>query len=470
MDLNLLILILYILIVLAVGLIGRKRGGEGLDGFVVARRKMGVKIGLLSMGATILGGSSTLGIAGLGFEMGLVGVWWLLVGSMGLIILGWLFAQKIREMGPYTLPEIVGRIYGENMRIASSILIVVSWVGVISAQIVACGRLLKIISLLPIEIIMFICTFVFVLYTLLGGQRSVMRTDCIQFIILYGGICFVGLPIILRTVGGIGGLQNSLNPSLLSFPVNESFNWGDLIVLFLVVGIVYVVGPDIYSRIFSLKDTGTARKVPVYTGLIIIPFALSIVVLGLSARVLAPQISPEEAIPFLVVHHLPPIISGLLIISFIAAFMSSADTCLLTSSTILSMDIYPKLKYHAYKDEEEKSILLRTKLCIVLMGATSLLLAIYFKRIISILLISYSIFVAGVALPLILGFYKRILRLNGNGALASLIGGGFTALYLYISKAKDRLVDISGLIPFAVSIILLFGVSWIFRKTKDKRA
>ncbi len=463
MTLNILMLILYIIIVLAFGLIGKRKDGGGLDGFVVAKRNIGVRVGLLSMGATILGGSSTLGIAGLGFEMGLVGAWWLLVGSIGLIILGWVFAKKIREKGPYTLPEILGRIYGDNMRIATSILVVVSWVGVIGAQIVASGRLLKTISLLPIEIIMFGCTFVFMLYTLLGGQRSVMRTDCIQFIILYAGICFVGLPIILNMVGGISGLKDSINPSLLYFPVNEYFNWGDLIVLFLVVGIVYIIGPDIYSRIFSLKDIKSARRVPVYTGLIIIPFAISIVVLGLSARVLAPHISPEEAIPFLVVHHLPPVISGLLVISFIAAFMSSADTCLLTASTILSMDIYPKLKYRVYKDEEEKLILLRTKLCIVLMAGISLLLAVYFKRVISILLLSYSIFVAGVALPLILGFYKRILRLNGNGALASLIGGGCSAMYLYIAKAKDRLVDVSGLIPFAVSIILLFGVSWVFK-------
>ncbi|KON27182.1 hypothetical protein AC481_05485 [miscellaneous Crenarchaeota group archaeon SMTZ-80] len=278
----------------------------------------------------------------------------------------------------------------------------------------------------------------------------------------------MGLPIILSAVGGISGLKNSLDPSLLYFPVNEYFNWGDLILLFLVVGIVYIVGPDIYSRIFSLRDTKSAQRVPIYTGLIIIPFALSIVLLGLSARVLASHISPEEAIPFLVVHHLPPVISGLLVISFIAAFMSSADTCLLTASTILSMDIYPKLKYRVYKDEKEKLILLRTKLCIVLMAGISLLLAVYFKRVISILLLSYSIFVAGVALPLILGFYKRRLRLKGNGALASLIGGGCSALYLYISKAKDRLVDISGLIPFAVSIILLFGVSWISNRM-DRR-
>ncbi|GAH99699.1 unnamed protein product, partial [marine sediment metagenome] len=70
-------------------------------------------------------------MAGLGFGQGLTGAWWLLVGAIGLLILGCFFAKKARIATLYTLPELVERQYNRRVGLAASILIVITWTGVV---------------------------------------------------------------------------------------------------------------------------------------------------------------------------------------------------------------------------------------------------------------------------------------------------------------------------------------------------
>ena len=74
--------------------------------------------------------------------------------------------------------------------------------------------------------------------------------------------------------------------------------------------------------------------------------------------------------------------------------------------------------------------------------------------IIKTLLIAYTVFTSGLLLPVIAGFYRDRLGLTPSGALAALVGGGLTAIFL---GQKYPLLGI------AVSAAFLFGVSWLER-------
>ena len=124
--LQLIIVAVYFIAVIAIG-IASKRNRWGLDDFFVSGRRCSSLFITGSLLATIIGGSATIGMAGLGFSQGLTGAWWLLVGSVGLIILGLFFAHKVREFGLYTLPELLGKQYDSRIALASSILIVIAW-------------------------------------------------------------------------------------------------------------------------------------------------------------------------------------------------------------------------------------------------------------------------------------------------------------------------------------------------------
>ena len=340
--LELIIIAVYFLSVITIGVASRRKA-RGVDDFFVAGRKGSSLLITGSLLATIIGGSATVGMAGLGFTQGLTGAWWLLVGSIGLVVLGLFFAEKVRRFGLYTLPELVGKQYDERMALAASVLIVVAWIGIIAAQIVASGKILSVLGIGSPLLWMVLFTVVFVTYTLLGGQYAVIRTDSLQAVIIFAGV-FGSLALVLSHLGGWDGLKSSLPPEQFAFPLSSQFGGYELITLLLLVGLTYVVGPDMYSRLFCAKDAKTARRSVFWAALLIIPFAFGITLMGVGASALFPQISSEQAFPMVIKEVLPPFLGGIVLAALLCAVMSSADTCLLSASTILMVDIVQRFK------------------------------------------------------------------------------------------------------------------------------
>ena len=456
--LDAIIIIFYFLLMLAIGLYSfKKKEASGSTGFFVAGRKAGLPLVAGSLAATFIGASVVLGMVGRGYRMGLPAVWWLLVGAIGLVILGLFFAKKVRRVGVYTLPELVEKQYGGKAGLAASLVIVAAWISVCAAQIVAAGSVLH--ALIPswdISALMAICAAVFVIYTFLGGAYSVIRTDLVQLIIIIVGI-LVTLGLVMHDVGGIGGLKASLPADYFSFPVNESFKWYDWVVMLILTGSVYVVGPDMYSRLFCARDEKVARSSTFTAALVAIPVAFIVVLIGMGAKVLYPSIASEQAFPMIIQNLLPAGVSGLVVAALLAAMMSSADTVILTTSTILCVDIGGK----AFPHVDERRRLLITKGGILVIGVFALLVAMNSQGIINALFNSYTIFTSGIVIPVVAGFYKDKLRVNSAGALAAIVGGGGTALVIKLAGVHHL-----ELVGFGVCGILLFGVSWLTGRMK----
>ncbi|GAH81374.1 unnamed protein product, partial [marine sediment metagenome] len=138
----------------------------------------------------------------------------------------------------------------------------------------------------------------------------------------------------------------------------------------------------------------------------------------MSAKVLYPEISAEQAFPQVISGILSPGLSGLILAALVAALMSSADTCLLSQSVILTEDVFKRFRPSF---DEGKTVLL-TRISILVLGLVALGLAIALKGVISSLLFAYTIFTCGLVVPVIAGFYKEKLKVTSQGALAALIG------------------------------------------------
>ncbi|MGD9117381.1 MAG: sodium:solute symporter family protein [Dehalococcoidia bacterium] len=456
---GLIIVIVYLVAMIAVGLWSRHKA-RGAANFFVAGRSGSSFFITGSLLATIIGGSATVGMAGLGFSRGLTGIWWLLVGTVGLIFLGIFLAGKVRQFGLYTLPELVEKQYDKRIGLAASILIVVSWLGIIAGQIVAAGKILSVLGMGDPTMWMIIFSVVFIAYTILGGQYSVIRTDIVQVGIIFLGI-FGGLALVLVKVGGWGGLETALPADHFAFPVSEQFGGYELVSLLLLVGLTYVVGPDMYSRLFCAKDGRTARKSVFWAAALIIPIALGITLIGMGASALFPEIAAEQAFPTVITEVLPPVLGYIVLAALLGAVMSSADTCLLTASTILSVDVVGRFK----PSFSQEKLLSLSKWGIVLLGICSLLLALVLKGVISSLLFAYTVYTAGVILPVLAGFYRDKLKVTSLGALAAIIGGGGLALVSKIWGIKY--LDLGGLLA---SGVLLFLVSFIDNRVRGQKS
>ncbi|MCJ7444688.1 MAG: sodium:solute symporter family protein [Methanotrichaceae archaeon] len=428
---------------LAIGFLGpRKHHDQTLDDFHLASRSLRGTLLVGTFCATILGASATLGMAGLGFSRGLPGAWWMLSGTIGLIALSVFFAQKIRATGCKTLPDLVGTFYDQNTRLAASVLIAISWIAVIAVQIVASGKILSAVFIGNESLFMVISTAIFVLYTALGGQKTVVRTDLVQFVIIIIGILllfYIGL-----SAAGPGVLFEQ------DFPTSEKMTSMDVISMILVVGSAYLVGPDMYSRLLSSYSPKEARRSSMISAIILIPLAFLITSLGVFAAHLYPNISPEQSVTALMTGLVSPTAIGLIASAFLAAFMSSADTSLMTATSIIVFDLYGKIRPNA----SQIDLMRLSKMCIFVIGGLALLLAISSPSIIKTLMMAYTIFTGGLLVPVLAGFYRERLGLTPWGALIALLGGGITAMLL------GQKYPLLGMI---VSAILLFSMSWMDR-------
>ena len=461
---ELIIVVAYLLGMIAIGVVSTRKAKKA-DDFFVAGRKGSTLYVTGSLLATIIGASATVGMAGLGFSRGLTGAWWLLAGAVGLVILGLFIAKKVREYGVYTLPQMVRRMYDDKVALASSIFIVIAWVGVIAAQIIATGQIMSTLGIGTPVLWMIICTVVFITYTILGGQYSVLRTDLVQIIIIFVGI-FGGLFFLLQHIGGPGALKTALPADSFSFPVSSKFNGMALLSTLLLVGSTYIVGPDMYSRIFCARDAKTARESVLWAAALLVPFALGITLIGMGAAVLSPSIASDQAFPVVIRQVYPPLVSGIVLAALLSAVMSSAVTCLLSTSTILNVDIIKRINPQL----NEKQLVSFSRIGVVILGLGALILSLEVythaaNGIISTIMWAYTIFTTGVIVPIAFGFYKEKLKLTAAGAMAAVIGGGLAGLSSKIFT-HVKYLDIGAL---AIAIVLLFTVSFIDTRLKNSK-
>jgi solute:Na+ symporter, SSS family len=454
------IVAIYFIVILVIGLLSKNKASTAV-GFFVAGRTRSTFFITGSLVASMIGGSATVGMAGLGFSLGFTGIWWLLVGSIGLLVLGLFLAEKVRGSAFYTLPQLAEKQYNGTVSIVISILIIIAWFGVIAGQILATGKILGILDIGSPEQWMIIFTIVFLSYTVVGGQYADIGTDMIKAIIKFIGI-FGALAVLMVNVGGWDGLISKLPPGHTSFPLSSQFNIWDLLTYLLLVGLAYVVGPDIYGRLFSSKDAKVARKSAFWSAGLVVVFAVCITLVGMGASILFPNISPEQAFPTMIKEMFHPLLGALIIAALVSATMSAADSCVLSASTIFTFDIVKKLK----PDISEKQTMIIARISIVVIGLISLMVALLVKGVINSLLFAYTIYTAGVIIPVLFGFYKDKLKVTPVGALAAIIGGGLVGL---ISKLFGiKYLDLGAL---GVSTVLLFSVSYLttWIKTRSKK-
>ncbi|UCF55834.1 MAG: sodium:solute symporter family protein [Deltaproteobacteria bacterium] len=468
---DLIIIVGYFLVMLFVGWRSRFQSAEC---YWVAERRYQTSRITISLVATIFGASSTMGIIGLGYSRGLTGAWWSLIGGIALIPFALILASRVRTLEVYTLPDILKNAYGERVGIPAGIMIAVAWCGVISAQLIAAGRLLEGLFSLDSRFALVTVAVVFTLYTYWGGQLSVIRTDFWQFILFMGGL-FVSMVFLISSQGSISALWKNIPVEHLSFPVSPIFGWYEVLVFYpLIVGLPYLVGPDIYSRVLCAQDNQVARISALQAALIVIPLSFLLAFFGLLARAQFPGVPAEAALPETINVLMPMGLKGLIAAGFLGAIMSSADTCIISASTILTLNVIRPF----YKASQESHLKI-SRVAVLALGVTACLIASQQKGIISSLLLGYTVFVGGVVFPTLATFAQKHLRVTSWGALWAIVIGGGTAILgkinggalmkaILTQHGQEFLQMLLGvhylsILPIVLSLAVMMGVSRITR-------
>ncbi len=396
-----------------------------------------------SLLATILGSSAILGTVNLSLSLGWASSWMMLSASLGLFAL-FPIAKYVRRYGKYTLPELLKDFYGKEAKIISSIIIPIAWIGIVAAQIIGASKILTwFFNLTYIQGVL-LCGAIFIIYTILGGQVSIIKTDIFQSLFIFSGLLVTSFFAVKKLNISFG----ELTP--LSFPFNNKFNPFDLTILFLTYSSTFFVGPDIYSRLFCAKNEKTANKSVLLTAIILIPFAFILSFIGVYAAQYFPIASAGKtsALIYTLNAILPSWGLGLMAAALLSAVMSSADTTLLTASSIIS-ELFKK-------NLEKKSSIKITRGFILIIGILSMLLALKVTSIISSLLIALSIFSGAFIIPTAAGLLKY--RTGKIQSTLAMLCGGLFALYGKIitmtgNKKEGNIIIIGA---FIINAFILF--------------
>ncbi|UCG85347.1 MAG: sodium:solute symporter family protein [Gemmatimonadota bacterium] len=459
-------------------LVGWRSRGQSAESYWVADRQNGTRRITVSLVATVFGASSTFGIIGLGYARGMTAAWWALIGAIALALFGLALAPRVRELGVYTLPDILKRAYGNMVAVPAAIMIVVAWCGIVAAQMTAGARVLSGVLAVEYTAALSVAAAVFILYTFWGGQLSVLKTDSWQLVLFGVGLVACVVVVAIAAQDSPGSLIETTSRDHLRFPISGEFGWYDLFVFYpLIIGLPYLVGPDIYSRVLCAKDNSVARRSALIGGLAIVPISFMLAVLGILLRELYPDVAQEAALPTALRDLVPVGLTGLIAAGFLAAIMSSADTTLVSAATILSLNVIGS------RTEAPRAPQLRsTRVAVLGLGLVAWLIAGLQEGIIPSLLLAYTIFVGGVVFPTLGSFYRDRLGITARGAMWAVIVGGVVAV---VGEIHDGILvntalgtrglalaqqvlgpQYLSLLPILLSLTVMMTVSWTNRRAR----
>jgi SSS family solute:Na+ symporter len=329
----------------------------------------------------------------------------------------------------------------------SSIIIPVAWLGIIAAQIIAAARILQSFTGMDYAIGVIISGAVFIIYTIAGGQFSVLKTDLFQAILILLGLMIIAFFVLGKKCDPI----TNLTP--LKFPFNIHFSPVDLLVLLITYSSTFTFGPDIYSRIFCSKNVITAKKSVLATAIILLFVAASIGLISVyGSKCITPSSNGSLMID-VCKFVLPPWSVGIIVLALLSAVLSSAATTILSASIILT-DLFERGKFG-------NKTLKNTRILIGAVGLASIVIALNFTSIIGILLIALTVYSGAFIIPILFGLTG--IRINPKSLTPAMITGGFIAL-------TGKIIYYSGYIDsgnfIIISSFLINGMILLYGKKK----
>ena len=437
-------IIIFIVLLLIISIYDFKRV-KSFEDFTLAGKNQGIVPVYLSLMTSMIGASATLGIADSVWSIGFPAFWWLGVGAIGLFLQGILLSEKIRELDANTLPDIADKTVGSSAKTLISLIIAISWVGIIGAQIVSLAKLVKVVTTGTNEkLLIVIIAGVVILYTILGGQLSVVKTDMLQAGIIIVGV--ISTLVYLMICKGENNHYISENIKL----IGDNFTGSDLVSLLFITGGTYFLGPDIVSRNIMSKDKKTAKNATFLAALSIIIFGIIITMIGMWTLYNLPTSEGLNPLIYVMDRIIPTPLGILLCLAIISTLLSSADTCLVNAATIVEHDLLKRNK------------IWEVRLLIGILGVASLFIALNRVDIIELLLCAYTVYSPGVVFPLFVAIMSHNKRtINKFIWLSAVIIGGLLGVihsffmigpeYLpLIGMGISLLLSILSILPIAV--------------------
>jgi SSS family solute:Na+ symporter len=424
----------------------RASRGTSTDYFLAGRDAGWFLVGG-SLFASNIGSEHLVGLAGTGAASGVAVAQFEVLASLILLILGWVFVPFYLASGVFTMPEFLERRYSTAARWYLAVISIIAYVLTKISVTIAAGGIVF-VALMGVDFWTGAMVVVAItgVYTIFGGLRAVLYTDLFQMFVLIGGAVAVTL-VGLSTLGGWEAMTRAVGPGFMSMwkPTSDpSFPWTGILFGAPILGVWYwCTDQFIVQRVLAAKNQGEARRGTIFASYLKLLPLFIFVIPGLVAYALAQQgrlqlAAPDQALPTLVGTLLPVGLRGLVVAGLLAALMSSLSSVFNSTSTLVTIDVYKKLRAAA---SERELVLVGQATTAVLVGFG--LAWIPLMQLISGQLYQYLQSVQAyisppIAAVFLLGVMWR--RVNASGAMAALVAGFVLGMGRLVAElGKERL-------------------------------
>lgn len=460
MNVYLALLVIYAVGLTAVGL-WIARLVKGSSDFFVAGRSLSAPLLFSTVLAANIGAGSTVGAAGLAYTEGISAWWWNGSAAIGSIALALWVGPRIWSLaerhGFYTVGDFLEHRYGPLIRGVVAALIWVGTLAILAGQLIAGAAVLEVVADIPRAWGTAIGAAAMLVYFVAGGLLSSAWVNAVQLVVLLAGL-LVSVPMVLRKAGGLAGITAAAPPHFWDFGYTSGPGSG--ITLLAMLGPAFIISPGLLQKVYGAASPRAVKAGVGVQAVVLGLFAFIPVLLGMSARVIAPEIaSPNLVLPTVLVEALPVWLAALGLAAVFSAEVSTCDAILFMLATSLSQDLYRQFVNPAADD---RTILRVARLAAVAGGAVGVVLAIQLPTVIGALSIFYTLLGVSLFVPVIAGLYVK--RASTAEALAAVVGGVSFVLAVQLSGQAGRAVWTNPNVGGLTAAALAFGTVMMLRR------
>ncbi|WP_245831851.1 sodium/proline symporter [Oceanobacillus senegalensis] len=457
MNLDMIVFIIYMLFLLGIGLSFSRKVNNSVDDYILGGRSLGPAVTALTMQSTSMSGYMFMGGPALAFQQGWYAIWYAIGDAGGSIINLSVLGKRMRRMsellGALSPIEYLEKRYESvAVKIVASIISIVFLSAYVFAQFIAAGKALESLTGFNYQLALILGVGVIIIYTVTGGYLAVVWTDFVQGIIMVLGIAGIAVMALFH-IGGLSGINEGLaaiDPTYLSIWGKDLAyygQWGMVLGAILIYAITYMGLPHVVVRHMSMQSTKTVKGAIIVSAVWNQIFVFTPYILGFAAIIMLPNISdPEMVIPMLAYTFFPGIFAAILLSALMAAIMSTSDSILMQTGTILSRDIYQRL---INKKASQEKVVLVSRLCILSVGVVGIIVAIYQPpSIFALVVFASGVLGNSFMVPYIASVYSK--KANKVGVMSCMIVGALTNI-IWTTATLDA---VTGIHPFLAGVIM----------------
>jgi SSS family solute:Na+ symporter len=408
------LLLLYSALQIALGLWISRRVRSSKDFFVAGR---GLSAGLIfsTFLAANIGAGSTVGATAEGYQYGFSAWWWNGAAGLGSLALAFWIAPRMwraaKTHGDLTVGDFLERHYGRGMRGVVAALIWFGTLHILAAQLLGIAAVLQVAGGIPPAAGVIIGAFIAVAYFTAGGLLTTASVNRVQLIVKLVGFA-IATPAVVALAGGVSRLVSADTTGFVGG--GDATGWRYLFIL----APAFMVSPGLLQKAFGARDETAVRQGIGLNAVAILLFAFAPPLLGISARLLYPELArPDLALPQLMTDALPAVVGALALAAVFSAELSAADAVMFMLATSASRDLYAGF---VKRDASDERILAAARVFALAGAAAGVVLALFVHASVTgAIRVFYAILTVTLFVPVIGALHARASRPAGLAAVAA---------------------------------------------------